>query len=529
MTLGPRAALRLLTAAFVLRGVFFALALPYGDPMDEPFHLGYASFVAQTGRAPGADERSVSAEILRAIVVLPRSTSYPGQRVTWREWASLTDSERSERRREAFAWQEADRNAFLSPNYEAQQAPLAYFAVGPVLAVLADTPLSNRLLALRLLAVLVSACAVPLADRFFRRILPRRPALAATAAYVAFPGLGTFVGRFTNDALAMPLIAAVLGILADLARGRLSRVRAAGLAVLLAATCWTKLYGLLLLPAAPLAALLFGRARRAGIAGRAAAAALVAFLAFVPWLVRQRADTGDWWGLNSTKEALRLGVGLGQRLESLSDIATIRFAVVFGRTFLWPGTGSAAGAPAALAVVLSAVLLLLALPGRGGPASAGHTAAGRAGTVALALFLAGYVAYASTLAAIGHARVRAAVAGPDGWYLLVLLPAILTFGCARGRRPPARLFGLAALLFLAADWWLTMGILPAVYAGLTDWNGANAPFSAYGPLLASPWRALAAFTTVGLGGVGAATLAALLMLWLLAFGLGLRGIRSSHA
>ena len=529
MTRSPRAALRLLTAAFLLRGVFLALALPYGDPMDEPFHLGYASFVAQTGRAPRADEPSVSAEILRAIVLLPRSTSYPGQRVTWREWASLSDAERSERRRQAFEWHEADGKAFLSPNYEAQQPPLAYFAVWPALAALGNASLSQRLLVLRLLAVLVSACAVPLAYRFFRRILPKRSALAATAAYVAFPGLGPFVGRFTNDALALPLIAALLGIFGDLARGRLSRGRAATLAVLLAATCWTKLYGLLLLPAAPLAAILFRRARRARIFRRAAAAALLAFLAFVPWLLRQRADTGDWWGLSSTKQASQLAVGLGQRLTSLSDLATTRFAVVFGRTFLWPGTGSAAGAPAALAVVLAAVLLLLALPGRVGPASAGRAAAWRAASLALALFLAGYLAYASTLAAVGRARGLAAVAGPDGWYLLVLLPPILTIGCAWGRHPSAGLLSLAALLFLAADWWMTMGVLPAVYAGLTDWNGANAPLSAYGPLLAAPGSALAAFATVGLGGTGAAVLTALLLFRLLAFGLGLQGILSSRA
>ena len=224
-----------------------------------------------------------------------------------------------------------------------------------------------------------------------------------------------------------------------------------------------------------------------------------------------------------------MAVGFGQRLTSLPDLATIHFGVVFGRTFLWPGTGSASGAPAGLAVVLSAVLLLLALPGRGGSASARHNAAWRASGLALALFLAGYVAYASTLAAVGRARGVAAVAGPDGWYLLVLLPVILTIGCAWGRRPSARHFGLAALLFLAADWWMTMGVLPAVYAGLTDWNGANAPLSAYGPLLAAPGRALAAFATVGLGGVGAAALAALLLLWLLAFGLGLRKILSSRA
>jgi hypothetical protein len=98
-----------------------------------------------------------------------------------------------------------------------------------------------------------------------------------------------------------------------------------------------------------------------------------------------------------------------------------------------------------------------------------------------------------------------------------------------GQSAPLRRWGAAALVFLAADWWLTMGVLPAVYAGWTEFNGANAPFAVYGPLLAAPWRAATAFAAVGLGGVGPAVLAVLLALWLLALGLGLRGIRPFRA
>jgi hypothetical protein len=529
VTPGTRPAVRLLTAAFLLRGVFFALALPYGDPLDEPFHLGYASFVAQTGRAPRADERSLSAEVLRSIVLLPRSTFFPGQRVTWRAWSSLSGSERSERRRQAFASQEADRKAFLAPNYEAQQAPLAYFAVWPALAALADAPLWERLLALRLLAVLVSACAVPLAFGFFRRVLARRAAAAATAAFVAFPGLGLFVGRFTNDALALPIVVAVLAILADMARGRLPRSRAAALGLLLAAGCWTKLYVLLLLPAAPLTALLFRRARRGPILRRAFAASAFAFLILLPWLVRQRNDTGDWLGLTETKQAWQLSIGVLDRVESLPEIANLRFGVVFARTFLWPGTWSASGAPAGLAIVLSLTLLAVAVPSRGAVASPRRRAAWLSAGLCVCLFLLGHAARDVTYAAVARAKGTTIAAGPDGWYLLVLLPAILAVGSAWGRGSPPRRFRAAALVFLAADWWLTMGVLPAVYAGWTEFNGANAPFAAYGPLLAAPWRAATAFAAVGLGGVGAAALAVLLVLWLLAFGLGLRGIRSFHA
>lgn len=527
--MGTRAAVRLLTAAFLLRGIFFALALPYGDPLDEPFHLGYASFVAQTGRAPRAAELSLSAEVLRSIVLLPRSTSFPGPRVTWRQWALQLDSERSERRRQAFASPDADRKAFLAPNYEAQQAPLAYVAAWPALQLLADAPLSERLLALRLLAVLVSACAVPLAFGFFRRVLPRRSAVAATAAFVAFPGLGVFIGRFTNDALALPIVVAVLGVLADTARGRFSSRKAAALALLLAAGCWTKLYVLLLLPAAPLIALLFRRARRGPILRRAFAAPAFAFVLVLPWLARQRNDTGDWLGLTETKQASRLSIGVRDRLESLPEVATLRFGVVFARTFLWPGTWSASGAPAGLAVVLTLTLLTVAVPSRGAVASPRRRAAWLSAGLCVLLFLIGHAARDMTYAAVARAKGTAIAAGPDGWYLLVLLPAILAIGSAWGRGPSPRRWAAAAFVFLAADWLLTMGVLPAVYAGWTEFNGANAPFAAYGPLLAAPWRAATAFAAVGLGGVGAAALAVLLALWLVAFSLGLAGIRSSHA
>jgi len=284
-----------------------------------------------------------------------------------------------------------------------------------------------------------------------------------------------------------------------------------------------------LLPAAPLVALLFRRARRGPILRRAFAASVLAFLLVIPWLARQRADTGDWFGLTETKEAARLSIGVRDRFESFPQVATLRFGVVFARTFLWPGTWSASGAPAVLAVALSLTLLALALPARGARAFPLRRPAWLSAGLCVGLFLVGHAARDMTYAAVARANGTAIAAGPDGWYLLVLLPAILAIGSAWGRGPSARRWIAGALVFLAADWWLTMSVLPAVYAGLTEFNGANASFAAYGPLLAAPWRAVAAFAAVGLSGVGPAVLGTLLVFWLLAFGLGLYGIRSSHA
>ena len=257
-----------------------------------------------------------------------------------------------------------------------------------------------------LLAVLAAALTVPIAHAFFRRLLPRQGALLATAAWAAFPGLGSFVGRFSNDALALPIIAAVLLLLAETAAGRLSWKGAALLAALLALGCWTKLYVLLLVPAAPLAGLLAPRHRRRTVLLRALAACATALLLLSPWILRQRVDTGDWLGLFASKQAASLGVSLSDRIQSLGSLFTLRFWIVFGRTFLWPGTWSAMGAPASVAVLLGlAVTLVFLCPIlRRARRSSCRGRMARGPAVALVLFVAGQILYADTYAAVAGVR-----------------------------------------------------------------------------------------------------------------------------
>ena len=205
-------------------------------------------------------------------------------------------------------------------------------------------------------------------------------------------------------------------------------------------------------------------------------------------------------------------------MKALPGIFTWRFAIVFARTFLWPGTWSASGAPAALAVGLIAVLLLLALVPKMSPdlLSRRREAAWRAGGVAVALFLLGQCTQAATYAAVGKVRGHPPSAGPDGWYLLLLFPVILTAACALGRRAGKGLFLAAAAAFLVGEWWLTFGVLPGVYGGATGFNGANYPPRAYAAYLFSPGDALRVFEGVGLVGASHRTLFAVLALWILA-------------
>jgi 4-amino-4-deoxy-L-arabinose transferase-like glycosyltransferase len=520
--------LLLLWAAFAGRGVFLALALPGGDPLDETFHFAYAHYLAETGHIPVPRKPSIAAEFLRVLPLLPASTPIPGGRISWKEYSDAPEEKRRELRREAYEYRPEERRLWREPNYETQQPPLFYLLASAPLRALPEARFSTRLLALRLFSALLAATAVPLVHLFFRLLFSRPAAIAATAAFVAFPGIGSFIGRFTNDALALPIAAALLFLFAEAGRGRLSLGKTAALAALLAAGCWTKLYLLLLLPIAPLAALATRRGRRTRAWRRPLLACAFAFLLFVPWLILQRLRTGDWFGLYSSTQATALKIGVLDRLRTIPDFVTARFAIVFGRTFLWPGTWSASGAPATLAVLLAVTLMFLLLAPNlsGGPRSRMRQRVWWTGGLAVAVFLAGQLAQASTYASVGKLRGHAPSAGPDGWYLLILFPVLLSAGCVLGRRVGADSFVVAAAVFLAAEWWTTFGVLPGVYGGRTAFNGANAPFSAYGAYLRRPDEVLRVYSKAGLAGAPVFVLASVMGLWLLAIASALLLLRS---
>src|SRR5713101_2902330 len=144
-------------AAFVLRGIFLNLALPYGDPLDEIFHFGYAVFLEAAGHPPAASEISMPEELLRPLRFLPRSTSLPGPRVSWSEASRWTPGERERFWREAFPPRSSEQPVFVTTNYESQQPPLFYLGAAVLLHALKGLSLETRLLILRLAATLLAA------------------------------------------------------------------------------------------------------------------------------------------------------------------------------------------------------------------------------------------------------------------------------------------------------------------------------------------------------------------------------------
>jgi hypothetical protein len=323
--------------------------------------------------------------------------------------------------------------------------------------------------------------------------------------------MGTFTSRFTNDDLALPIAAAILMLLADTARGRLTRKRSVALALVLAAGLWTKVYFLAFLPAAPLAAALCPRGRRVCGLRRGTAASFFALLMFLPWLARQKADTGDWLGLTESKGAARAGIGILARIAAIPRVFRPGLFKSLSSTFVYPGAWSAMGAPRhAVLLAAAGIAILILLPWtRAGAASRRGRVAWFGAAIALLAFLAADLAHAATFAVIAGA------AGGEGWYLLVLLPVVLSAGAARGKPPGPRAFVLASLCFVAADWICTFGRLAAVYAGEIEGFTPRVPWAAYRGFLLSgePFRT---FSRVGLIEIPAALLAVTGAVWLLA-------------
>jgi ABC-type multidrug transport system fused ATPase/permease subunit len=485
----------ILTAAFFARGLLLILALPIGDPLDEMFHSGYAEYVEARGKVPKEASEAMPVEGMRITSTLPRSTSFGGPRLSFKEYMAMPRDWQRELRRKAFTRLPEERGVFLGQNYESQQPPLMYL-LGAVALRGPGARIDIRLFVLRLIAIAFAAAAVPLSYLFFRRLFPKYAALGATLAFVAFPGPGTFTSRFTNDALALPLAAGMLVLLADIARGRLTRRKSIALVAILALGSWTKLYFLVFFAAAPLAALLCPVDRRARTLRRALAATVLGFVLIVPWLVRQHSDTGDWLGLTETKAATRAGIGLMPRIAAIPHLLQPAFFSSVWRTFVYPGTWSAMGAPpSARWLALLGLILIFLLPQfRAAPRSARRARTWAGAALALVFFLLAQLAHLTTFAAVGM------FAGGEGWYALILLPIVLAAAAAFGRSVPAWLFVAASALFVAADGICTWG-LASVYAG-----GAKL-------------GRFEVFSRVGLLDPSAAFLAAIAVAWLLAISL----------
>ena len=170
-------------------------AMPPYAGLDEAYHVARLAFVAQEGRNPRPDERSIPPYVARSI------DGQAGYAPAWPVRSAVTD-----RRLTA-----DDRRPYTAPNYQSQHPSLYYSLAAPLVRLL---PERTQLEELRLWRGISAACAllVVLATAFIGMRVAGAYGLLAAGLLVAMPTWETLLIRASNDGLACAAIACAFAI-----------------------------------------------------------------------------------------------------------------------------------------------------------------------------------------------------------------------------------------------------------------------------------------------------------------------------
>jgi hypothetical protein len=278
-----------------MNAILYAGLTPLWEGFDEPFHYGYVQHLRSAHSLPVQRQTPLSEEVWRSFPLAP--ASYIVQRnlpmvTTFDDWFRLPPEGRRSRRRQL---EQLDPTLASvpsnAPNYESQQAPLAYALIAPFDRLWADASLPVRVWRLRLLGVLVSSLAsgVLLFQLGGLLSLDERSRLTAVFLLFASQMFYATTAHVANDWLALPLFLLVLNAGLSL-YAKPSRSAALLLGIALATGLLTKAYFLALIPFA-LGVVLF----RCGWRDRILFAA-VALVPPAPWYIRNLSLYGDLAG-----------------------------------------------------------------------------------------------------------------------------------------------------------------------------------------------------------------------------------------
>lgn len=290
----------LLWLALLAEGTIFALAQPPWSPVDEGQHYHYVESIAREGALPVMGQSFISAETVGVAAVTgrwgwqPEGAERPPVEVEPAAWTGVPEGLTGPEREQ---WL---RDNLWRFSYEAMQPPLYYALNAPVLSILPDPSIAG-IYALRLLAVLLASAMVPLAWLTAREVIPesRLAVYGAPVAVLLAQGYALNLSQVTNDALAAPLAAAALLLLARLVVRGVSYGRSLAVGALVGLSLLAKMTTVFLLPAVLLAfgMLAFSRREAPGRAARhLLLASAVAALLVAPWLVRNLYIYGDLSG-----------------------------------------------------------------------------------------------------------------------------------------------------------------------------------------------------------------------------------------
>jgi hypothetical protein len=432
----PRAARNPLRAVFLfgaLNAVLYAGLTPLWEGFDEPFHYAYVQQLWNTRSLPVQKRTCLPEEVWQSFPLAP--ASHIVQRnlpmvTTFDDYFRLARPERLARRRRLELLDPNLANADSScPNYESQQAPLAYTLLAPINAMWAQTPLPARVFRLRLVCALLASVATGLLVFQIASLLALPEVYRLTAVFLVYGSQMFYVttAHVGNDWLALPLFLLVLhsGI-----RLRLAPRPAAVwmLALTLAAGLLTKAYFLAMLPFA------FGVVGWCCLDRKLAwrlggLFAVLSLAPAAPWYIRNLLLYQNLSGQQETfggTPALAL-------LHAAIQLPWWKSLVTTARTSLWEGNSSATTFGATtiwlmLSLLLAAACLYLWEAFRRRPPSAERVLLAGLGCYAVGLAYSTVLLFYST---------KGAGITTAPWYIQLLEPpglCLLLAGMARGGR-----------------------------------------------------------------------------------------------
>lgn len=450
----------LLTYALT-NAVLYSLLLPLWEGFDEPFHFGYVQFIANGNGFPDPRTSRLSQEVGASLLLAP--ASLPVQR----NLPEVTSYE------EFFRWPEAMRQQAhqqlwrIDPSlrrvpselvdYEAQQAPLAYAALALPERALANVPLPNRVLALRIIAGTLGGLLLFFgAERLGAQLGVTDPYKAmAVFCAVSSQMLWATIAHVANDWLAVPLAVWLLVAVIHYGEGP-SLGRAAFASGVLSMGLLTKAYFIALIPLVLLVCVFRRRWRDLGIA-----LAVTTVLAG-PWYARNVVR----YGTISAMQELREGVNPAEALRAIRLERLPAAIDECARNALWTGNNtfrsfSMNTLRAVMVVWTAALALWIATEHR----PADWIVLLYAGLFILAL------AYDT---AINYVASHGEATGPCPWYTQTFLVPLLAL-CFKGTSRSPRAGKVAAvvlmLLFgyvLVATYWVKLIPLYSGFYGRTS-------------------------------------------------------------
>ena len=431
-----------------LNAILYAGLTPLWEGFDEPFHVGYLQHLITTHTLPVQKRTCLSEEIWQSFPLAP--ASYIVQRnlpmvTTFDDYFRLPQAERIARRQRL---EQLDPGLAAvtsrTPNYEAQQAPLAYALLAPFHVIWGNRSLPARVWRLRLLCALASSIATGLLVLRLASLLLLGAPSAFAAVFLVFSSQMFYAttAHVANDWMALPIFLFVLCSGIDLyLRPRPAAVWM--LALSLCAGLLTKAYFLAMAPFA------FGIViARRGWRGVVVLAALL--LPATPWYIRNVVLYRDVAGLQEHVG----GTPFSALMSGAVQVPWAKALAANAKSSLWEGNSSATTFGS---TTIWLMLVLLAA----GTVSYVVAALRRRPPVAEFVLLAGLGCYAAGLVynnVVQWVATRGAGITTAPWYVQLLVPpgfCLILAGLARS--------GRAGHMLRAAMCWTWAYVICATY------------------------------------------------------------------